>query len=117
MNIPEFIAQYITGKDAETIASEIYDDSGATPTGTAEDYNNAVKGPDVKDGIVGMVLLLKAYLGLTRENLTEINELAELVDIEDGTVVFPGDVKIGGVSVSSRSSIIVARQVTSGTST
>ncbi len=99
MNIPEFIAQYITGKDAETIASEIYDDSGVSPTGTAEDYNNAVNGPDVKDGIVGMVLLLKAYLGLTRENLTEINELAELVDIEDGTVVFPGDVKIVGVSV------------------
>lgn len=96
MNIPEFIEQYITGKDAETIASEIYDDSGVSPTGTAEDYNNAVKGRDVKDGIVGMVLLLKAYLGLTRDDISELNDLASHVTITGDDVAFAGDIKANG---------------------
>lgn len=73
IDIEQYIADHITGKTAEQIAAEIYADG----TGEAESYNEAVRGPDVKDGIVKMNLLLKGYFDAVGSDASDAAQAAQ----------------------------------------
>lgn len=57
-----------TGKDADDIAEKIYDETG-TGSGVVKEFNEAIEGPDVKDGIVELALLLRGYFDKARDEI------------------------------------------------
>lgn len=62
-DIEEFITNNITGKTSAAIAEKIYNDGTGTPAGGfVTHFNNAVLGPDVKDDIVKLSLLISAIM-------------------------------------------------------
>ena len=85
--ITEFLSKYVTGKSAERIGKMIYDLYGAPsesgqsnpipPGGVVKAFNDAVLGPDVKDDIVKLSLLIKGLMG---ETITETEELKDAAE-------------------------------------
>lgn len=104
--ITDFLAKYVTGKDAERIGKMIWDRYGASAEtgqnnaipagGVVKQFNDAVYGADVRDSITKIALLIKGYLDAAREEIeSNVNASDGLMEslkaIADGIYEIIGD--------------------------
>lgn len=98
------IEQFITDHADDTLEQlidAIY--SLTNHDGEAKQYNEAVRGPDVKDSIVRLALLIRGMLDKTKEDISTISTEREFIDafdevinIDENDVMFDGDVYANG---------------------